>query len=144
MESWKRTMVAILVVVMAVLSAVEAQTPSCANNLVDCVDSLNATKPEAKCCNSIKQAVATELSCLCTLYNTPGLLQSFGVTVAQALGLTQKCGVPVKLDQCKSAAPTPQSQPTPGVPGSDGNGAGRAVWTGMSTLFLVSVSMLFY
>lgn len=96
----KKTIMAILVVVV-VMGMAEAQTPSCASKLVPCANYLNSTKPGDECCNSIKQAVTTELPCLCNLYNTPGLLQSFGVSVDQALRLTQNCGVPVRLDQCK-------------------------------------------
>ncbi|XP_062074086.1 non-specific lipid transfer protein GPI-anchored 7 [Humulus lupulus] len=147
MESLNKTIMAVLLVAVMTVGMAEAQMPSCASKLVSCASDLNSTKPSEGCCTSIKQAVATELSCLCNLYNTPGLLQSFGVSVAQALQLTQNCGVPVKLDQCKSAvagAPAPQSQPPPGVPGSDKNGAERTVWTGISSLFLVFVSVLLY
>ncbi|KAM6588181.1 non-specific lipid transfer protein GPI-anchored 7 [Cannabis sativa] len=144
MESFNSTIMAILLLLLITLGMADAQVPSCASKLVPCANYLNSTKPGDDCCTSIKQAVANELPCLCNLYNTPGVLQSFGVTVAQALRLTQSCGVPVKLDQCKSSAPSPQTQPPPGVPGGDGNGAERAVWTGMSSLLLLFVSVLLY
>uniref|UniRef100_A0A803PLZ3 Bifunctional inhibitor/plant lipid transfer protein/seed storage helical domain-containing protein n=1 Tax=Cannabis sativa TaxID=3483 RepID=A0A803PLZ3_CANSA len=114
MESFNSTIMAILLLLLITLGMADAQVPSCASKLVPCANYLNSTKPGDDCCTSIKQAVATELPCLCNLYNTPGVLQSFGVTVAQALRLTQSCGVPVKLDQCKSSAPSPQTQPPPG------------------------------
>ncbi|KAM6567203.1 hypothetical protein CsatA_026331 [Cannabis sativa] len=74
MESLKRTIMAILLLVVMTLGMAEAQMPSCASKLVACADYLNSTKPGEECCTSIKQVVATELPCLCNLYNSPGVL----------------------------------------------------------------------
>ena len=95
---------AVIAVAIASTSLTDAQNiPSCASKLVPCASFLNSTtKPNAECCNSIKEAVANELPCLCTLYNTPGLLSSFNVSVEDALRLTRNCNVPSDLSSCKS------------------------------------------
>lgn len=95
---------AVIAVAMATMSLTDAQNvQSCASKLVPCYSSLNSTsKPNSECCNSIKEAVAKELPCLCTLYNTPGLLSSFNVSVADALRISRDCNVPTDLSSCNS------------------------------------------
>uniref|UniRef100_A0A166CM06 Bifunctional inhibitor/plant lipid transfer protein/seed storage helical domain-containing protein n=1 Tax=Daucus carota subsp. sativus TaxID=79200 RepID=A0A166CM06_DAUCS len=93
-----------LLVVMAVMTAEGQDIPSCASGLVPCADYLNATsKPPASCCDPIKEAVTKQLPCLCNLYNTPGLLKSFGINVTQAVRLPTLCGVPGDLCQGNSS-----------------------------------------
>lgn len=97
----KTTAMAVIAVAMVLVMAAKAQeTQTCISKLADCAGSLNKTKPDQSCCTSIKDAVTTELPCLCNVFNTPGLLSSFGVTVEQALNLTKACGVPTDLSQC--------------------------------------------
>ncbi|KAK9984594.1 hypothetical protein SO802_034119 [Lithocarpus litseifolius] len=136
-----------VVVLMMVTSVAKAQTADCASKLVPCANYINSTSPPpASCCNPIKEAVATQLPCLCALYTTPGVLKSLGITLDQALNLSRACGVSTDLSKCNATAPSPSSGSTPpGVPGSDGNGAGRIAWTGFSTLFFFFLaSMMFY
>ncbi|ESR53629.1 hypothetical protein CICLE_v10022260mg [Citrus x clementina] len=141
---------AVIAAAIASTSLTDAQnTPSCASKLVPCASFLNTTtKPNAECCNSIKEAVANELPCLCTLYNTPGLLSSFHVSLEDALRLTRDCNVPSDLSSCKnSGAPSPGSSvPPPGTPGNDGNGAtAREAWAGITSLLLFwAASMMLY
>ncbi|KAH7549566.1 hypothetical protein ACOSP7_025583 [Xanthoceras sorbifolium] len=140
-------MAVFVVVVMATASLTEAQQqiPSCATKLAQCADFItNSTiKPDTACCNSIKDAVTNDLSCLCTLYTTPGLLASFNINVTDALRVSRDCNVNTDLSVCNStgtAAPTPP----PGVPGGDDNGAGRVAWTGITSLLLFWASMMLY
>ncbi|KAH9721440.1 AAI domain-containing protein [Citrus sinensis] len=127
---------AVIAAAIASTSLTDAQnTPSCASKLVPCASFLNTTtKPNAECCNSIKEAVANELPCLCTLYNTPGLLSSFHVSLEDALRLTRDCNVPSDLSSCKR------------TPGNDGNGAtAREAWAGITSLLLFwAASMMLY
>ncbi|KAK1560075.1 hypothetical protein Q3G72_021867 [Acer saccharum] len=145
---WSTAMVVFVVVVMATTRLTEAQQiPSCASKLTQCAVFINnaTSKPNAECCNAIKEAVANELPCLCTLYNTPGLLASFNISVTDALRVSNDCNVKNGLSTCNSAAP-PTSVTTPGVSGRDGNGAGsRVAWTGITSLLLfwASSMMLF-
>ncbi|KAB1217062.1 Non-specific lipid transfer protein-like 1 [Morella rubra] len=143
----------ILLAVMVLLTVglstlVGAQnTPSCAQKLVPCANYINSSTPAASCCNSIKEAVDTQLACLCGLYTTPGLLQSLGITVEQALHLSRACGVTTDLSKCNATAPSPASSvpPPPAVPGNDGvYGASRIGFAGLSILFFFMASMLFY
>ncbi|PKI49481.1 hypothetical protein CRG98_030098 [Punica granatum] len=99
----------------ALILSAEAQssTPACAQQLVPCANYMNSTNPPDTCCNPIREAVATERECLCNLYNTPGLLQSLGINVTQALQLTRACGVNADTGLCNASALSPSSPSTP-------------------------------
>lgn len=91
---------AVTIMALITFPAVEAQT-SCVNKLIPCAsDLIKTTKPADVCCSSIKEAVEKELSCLCTIYTTPGLLSGFNVTTEQALGLSRRCNVTTDLSAC--------------------------------------------
>lgn len=91
-----------LAVLAVVLGSAQAQY-DCASKLVDCYKFINSTtKPDNDCCSSIKNAVNTQLKCLCTLYTTPGLLQSFNITLDQALNLSAECNASTDLSACNS------------------------------------------
>lgn len=109
-------LVAAVLLVGGVAILAEAQTPTpttqtCAAKLVPCAEYLNSTNPPASCCNPIKEAVTTDLACLCNLYNTPGLLASMGINVTQALQLTRACGVPNDTSTCKGTIVSTLSSP---------------------------------
>ncbi|KAG6636990.1 non-specific lipid transfer protein GPI-anchored 7-like [Carya illinoinensis] len=149
MGGWKLpvSMTMMLVFMVGMTTLAEAQNSgntSCAQNLIPCASSINSTSPPAaNCCSSIKDAVTNQLTCLCNLYNAPGVLQSFGITVAEALRISRACNVNTDLTKCNATAPSPTSvQPTPGVPGKDA--AGRIGWTGFSAIFFFLASMMFY
>ncbi|CAN1834282.1 Non-specific lipid transfer protein GPI-anchored 7 [Linum perenne] len=107
-SSFSTTAAAIMaaaLLLLATITVTEAQGtanfPSCASKLVPCAEYIgNTTKPPATCCDPIKEAVKTELPCLCNLYNTPGLLNSFGINVTQAIGLTKRCGISADISNC--------------------------------------------
>ncbi|KAL3731245.1 hypothetical protein ACJRO7_028165 [Eucalyptus globulus] len=105
---------ALLLLLAATLAG--AQTPAtqtCAAKLVPCATYLNtATTPPSSCCDPLKEAVATERTCLCTLFNTPGLLASLGIDVEQVLQLTKRCGVSTDTSQCNGTATPPSSSTT--------------------------------
>ncbi|EXB54438.1 hypothetical protein L484_018996 [Morus notabilis] len=136
----KTTAMAVIAVAMVLAMTAKAQTQTCISKLAQCADSLNKTKPDQSCCTAIKDAVTTEFPCLCNVFNTPGLLTGFGVTVDEALNLTKACDVPINLSQCNSTSPSPS--PVPG--GDNHNGAETTAWTGVSTLCVFFVSILFY
>lgn len=147
---------AVLVVVMTVILSAEGQdVPSCASGLVPCVDYLNATtKPPSSCCDPLKEAVTKQLPCLCNLYNTPGLLKSFGINVTEATRLPNLCGVPGVLCQSgkNTSAPAGPKTETPKAndsspksstptPKSD---AGRLASTGIFSCVLIWVSLFLH
>lgn len=100
----KCLLVAVTVVALVAFMTVDAQVPSCAQNLIGCANYLNATtKPPSSCCDPLEQAVTKQLTCLCNLYNDPGLLASFGINVTQALGLPGLCGIPGNIVACTGA-----------------------------------------
>ncbi|XP_030467734.2 non-specific lipid transfer protein GPI-anchored 7-like [Syzygium oleosum] len=150
----RRTPVLLLVAAAALLVAAGsavlagAQTPAtqtCASKLVPCANYLNSTSPPPDtCCNPIRETVKNDRACLCTLYTTPGLLASLGINVTQALQLTKECGVPTDTSSCNATATPPSSSTTPpATPGGDSD-AGRIAWSGISSLFLILASMMFY
>nr|VDD29506.1 unnamed protein product [Brassica oleracea] len=93
---------AMTAMILVSLQQVEAQpATTCVNKLVPCFSALTTTtKPPKDCCDSIKEAVEDELPCLCTVYNTPGLLSQFNVSTAQALNLSRRCDVTTDLSAC--------------------------------------------
>ncbi|XP_010418277.1 PREDICTED: lipid transfer-like protein VAS isoform X1 [Camelina sativa] len=138
--------------VMALVSvpAVEAQT-ECVSKLVPCFNFLNVTtKPSKVCCDSIKEAVEKELSCLCTIYTTPGLLANFNVSTDQALGLSNRCDVKTNLSACNAkGAPSPKaSLPPPAGNNNTKNDAGAgnklAGYGVVTTVSLSLISSIFF
>ncbi|XAR54984.1 hypothetical protein NMG60_11030342 [Bertholletia excelsa] len=115
-------------------------TPSCAAKLVPCVDYINSTNPPASCCDPLREAVNTEMDCLCSLFNTPGLLAQFRINVTDALLLPSRCKITDSLNPCVNAS-APSSSPPPATPGNDNNGVGRIAWTGIPGIILFWASL---
>ncbi|CAN4075979.1 unnamed protein product [Withania somnifera] len=141
--------VLIMVALTAAFLTTEAQnTPSCASKLVPCAPYLSSPKPPAECCNPLREAITDDLDCLCKLYENPTLLPSLGINVTQALALPKACNIPGDLSACtKGGAPGPSSQasPPPATPGGgrdDNNGANKFVWSGMSIILVLCVSLM--
>ncbi|MQK21720.1 hypothetical protein EI013_25465, partial [Escherichia coli] len=114
MDMCRRSLMVGFVLMMCVMSLAEGQSggsvSSCAQDLIPCADYLNATNPPSSCCDPLKQTVATQLKCLCDLFYTPGLLESFKINVTQALDLSHRCGIKSDLSSCKAgSAPSPSS-----------------------------------
>ncbi|XP_022737193.1 protein YLS3-like [Durio zibethinus] len=136
----KMLIVAVLVILGTMATVTDAQA-TCAQQLVPCAPYLNnaTAQPGDDCCNPIRQAVATELSCLCNLYNDPSLLASFNITVAAALRISRECGITTNLSACNATSPT-SAPPPPGQPGA----AERIALTGLTAMFLFLVSIALY
>ncbi|KAM7258166.1 hypothetical protein ACFE04_013907 [Oxalis oulophora] len=127
-----------VILVVLTITTTEAQSSSttCASKLVACYNYLNGTvKPTATCCDPIKEAVKTELTCLCTLYTTPGLLSSFNVSVEQALNLTKECGVPTDISACNSSSTESPTTSPPAVASLTGSSLGLLNVTGLTLKF---------
>ncbi|KAL4592505.1 hypothetical protein LXL04_005503 [Taraxacum kok-saghyz] len=134
--------VALMVMSVSVLTA-QAQTQNCASKLIPCAQYLNATtKPPNSCCDPIKEAVTTDLQCLCGLYENPSFLAGLGINVAQALRLPRLCDIPSDVSACDNAQSPSGSttQPPPGRTPGAGNSAGNVASSGVIGLVLVLVS----
>ncbi|KAM7525621.1 hypothetical protein LguiA_015523 [Lonicera macranthoides] len=148
--AYSKTAALLTVVVVVVLVGIRAAdgqaTASCAQNLVPCAPYLNSTaRPPNTCCDPLRETVKNDLVCLCNLYQTPGFLESLGVNLTQALGLSSNCGIPGDLSACRaSSAPAPGSPNTPPPPGVPGNDVGRIRSTGLFSFLLVCASMMLY
>ncbi|CAI0413651.1 unnamed protein product [Linum tenue] len=148
---------AVLLLLATATTVTEAQgggtnTPSCASKLIPCANYISNTSvtPPASCCDPIKEAVRTELPCLCNLYNTPGLLASFGINVTQALGLTTRCGISADTSSCSkvttggAGSPTASAVPSPPAGSNSNNGSRMMAWTGFWSFGLIWVASLLF
>ncbi|KAL6280124.1 hypothetical protein ACE6H2_017005 [Prunus campanulata] len=120
-------------------------TQGCVQGLVPCANYLNNTNPpSAECCTGIKQTIATQFACLCSLFFEPGLLEAYGGNTTMGLRIATACGEKMDVNKCKAAigAPTPQQSP-PASPG-DNAGASKIAWTGFSALLLFWASVMFH
>ncbi|RDX77508.1 hypothetical protein CR513_42362, partial [Mucuna pruriens] len=131
------SLVVALVLMMSLAEAQSDSSTSCASSLTTCAQYLSSnTTPPSSCCDPIKQTVANDLACLCKVYAS-GVLQSFNVSIDQALALSRRCGITSDLSSCKNgSAPSPASGAPPATPGGDKGGAGRVTFTGLSFILL--------
>ena len=140
------TVVLTLLMMTISISTAQAQTQTCASKLIPCAQYINSTAtPPSSCCDTIKEAVATDLQCLCNLYENPGFLASFGINVEQALRLPRLCGIPSDATACKSAqAPSGSSTQPPPARGDNDNDAGKIASSGAVILVFISACMMLF
>lgn len=99
----KLLIVAVLVVLGAMATVTDAQAlATCGQKLVPCYPYLNnaTVKPQADCCNPIRDAVTHDLPCLCNIYKDPNVFKTLNVNVSEALRISRECGVPTNLSSC--------------------------------------------
>ncbi|KAE8678031.1 Translationally-controlled tumor protein [Hibiscus syriacus] len=139
----KMLMVAVLAI-LAAATVTDAQE-TCAQSLIPCAPYLTNTSapPQDDCCNPIREAVRTQFTCLCSLFNDPTLLNSFNVSVPDALRIARDCGVNANLSDCNNATSPTSAPPPPGQRGDNG-GEDRTALTGITALLLVLVSIALY
>ncbi|XP_023765366.1 non-specific lipid transfer protein GPI-anchored 7 [Lactuca sativa] len=148
-SSFLLTVVVALMVMSVSVSTAQAQA-ECASKLVPCAQYLNATtKPPNTCCDPIKEAVATDLQCLCNLYENPAFLSGIGINIDQALRLPQLCGIPSDTSACNTTAQSPAGSTTQTPPGrtpgaGGGNGVGKIASSGVIGLLLISACMMLF
>ncbi|KAL9682963.1 hypothetical protein QQ045_014775 [Rhodiola kirilowii] len=134
----------VLLLSAAAILTVKAQSgnQACISNLAPCASFMSTTtKPPQTCCGPLKTAITTQIDCLCGLYNTPGLLQSFKINLTQALAIPGRCGIDgASLSECSKvggSAPSPAGSLAP--TGTPPNGTGKMTGFGVSgLLFLMS------
>nr|ACM78616.1 protease inhibitor/seed storage/lipid transfer protein family protein [Tamarix hispida] len=128
---------------IATTSEAQAST-DCASSLTPCATFLNATtKPPSSCCDPLKKAIETEKDCLCNIFNTPGLLKSFGINVTEATQLPRKCEIPgTSINMCTSAPSSSPAANTTSPPPSAGKAGGRISWSGVLGFLLMGTSLL--
>lgn len=77
-------------------------TQACAQGLLTCASYLNNTNPpSATCCTGIKQTIATQFTCLCSLFFEPGLLEAYGGNTTSGLRIATACGEKMDVNKCK-------------------------------------------
>nr|XP_043638860.1 non-specific lipid transfer protein GPI-anchored 7-like isoform X2 [Erigeron canadensis] len=143
-----KVMVALVAISAISISTTRAQAQTCASKLIPCGAYLNTTtKPPNSCCDPIKEAVATDLPCLCNLYKNPSFLSGIGINVTQALRLPRLCGLSYDASACDTAQ-SPGGSTTPATPGNitppRDNGVGKIASSGVIGLFLISSCVILY
>ncbi|KAF7138876.1 hypothetical protein RHSIM_Rhsim07G0103400 [Rhododendron simsii] len=130
-------------VTMTVAPRLADAQPACAAKLTPCAGYINGTgTPPTSCCGPLKEAVTNEMQCLCDLYDAPGLLQSFGINVTQAILLPGRCNL-VASNCSKVSAPT-SNQPPPATSGNGSGVVGMIAWTILPGLLLFWASVMLY
>ncbi|KAI3823609.1 hypothetical protein L1987_05048 [Smallanthus sonchifolius] len=140
------TVVATLLVLAVSIPTAQAQAQTCASKLVPCAQYLNATTtPPNLCCDPIKEAVATDLQCLCNLYANPSFLSALGINITQALRLPRLCGITSDTSICKSAqAPQGSSPKPPSGIAPQGSSAGKIASSGVIGMLFFSACMMLF
>ncbi|MBA0609632.1 hypothetical protein Godav_021650 [Gossypium davidsonii] len=97
-------MMAALVILGTTMATVTVANPTCLQSLMSCAPYFNNTDVQLPddCCKPLQQAVATELICLCSLFNLPSLLSSFDIPYVGALRIASQCGVVDIISDCIS------------------------------------------
>ncbi|KAK3429054.1 hypothetical protein EUGRSUZ_E00466 [Eucalyptus grandis] len=104
---------ALLLLLAAALAGAQTPAQTCVSKLTDCAAYLNTTTtPPDTCCTPLKEVVNTQLTCLCNVLKSPGLLISMGIDVQKALQLTTRCGVSTDTSKCNGTATPPSSSTT--------------------------------
>ncbi|KAG8482778.1 hypothetical protein CXB51_024438 [Gossypium anomalum] len=116
----KMLMMAVLVILGTKMATITVANPTCLQSFMSCAPYFkNATlQLQDNCCDPLKQAVATQLTCLCSLLNNPALLTSFKIPIDGALRITRQCGVTDEINGCIPATPRPSPSPSATSPTS--------------------------
>ncbi|KAJ4889449.1 Bifunctional inhibitor/lipid-transfer protein/seed storage 2S albumin superfamily protein [Raphanus sativus] len=87
--------------------------------------------PPPSCCLPMREIVANDATCLCSVFNNVDMLKSLNLTKDNALDLPKACGANPDISLCKASpaggTTTPStSQATPRSPPISSNGSGSS------------------
>ncbi|CAL9170748.1 non-specific lipid transfer protein GPI-anchored 3-like [Musa acuminata AAA Group] len=90
--------------------------PVCLSKLMPCVSFLHSSEqPTVVCCIPLKFALANDVDCLCDIFYSQELLQTFNVTRQAVRDLPPRCGLrPIDLGKCNNSSAS-QSSPLPSL-----------------------------
>ncbi|XP_073136338.1 uncharacterized protein [Henckelia pumila] len=74
----------------------------CVQKLMPCQPYLKSNSPPASCCVPLKQLVADDKACLCTVLNDPAILHNLNITKTDAVNLAKNCGSNADLSTCNN------------------------------------------
>lgn len=85
---------AVFLLITAITDSVSSQE-TCVTKLNPCLPYVNDTTSSIPntCCNPVKEAITNESACLCSYYNTPGMLESVGIKPSRVADLIRDCKV---------------------------------------------------
>ncbi|KAJ0237580.1 Non-specific lipid transfer protein GPI-anchored 3 [Hirschfeldia incana] len=109
----------------------DAQAMPCIQKLMPCQPFLHSVipPPPPSCCLPMKQIVANDATCLCSVFNNMDMLKSLNLTKDNALDLPKACGANPDISLCKASPAggtiTPSTSPvTPKTPLVSSTGSG--------------------
>ncbi|KAF8114307.1 hypothetical protein N665_0039s0071 [Sinapis alba] len=118
----------------------DAQAMPCIQKLMPCQPFLHSVipPPPPSCCLPMKEIVANDATCLCSVFNNVDMLKSLNLTKDNALDLPKACGANPDVSQCKASHPggttTPSTWPvTPKTPPVSPTGSGSTGASASST-----------
>ncbi|KAL1216863.1 Non-specific lipid transfer protein GPI-anchored 8 [Cardamine amara subsp. amara] len=113
------TIVAILYSVQATAQII-GEAMRCVEKLMPCQPYIHSIiPPSPSCCIPMKEIVERDVTCLCDVFNHPGMLRLINLTKENALNLLTSCGANNDLSVCK----TDSSASATALPGSTSNGS---------------------
>ncbi|KAL0699649.1 hypothetical protein Bca4012_055771 [Brassica carinata] len=122
----------------------DAQAMPCIQKLMPCQPFLHSVipPPPPSCCLPMKEIVANDATCLCSVFNNVDMLKSLNLTKDNALDLPKACGAHPDISLCKaspaggtttpSTSPATPKNPSPPV-SSTGSGSTGASASSTST-----------
>ncbi|CAH8390999.1 unnamed protein product [Eruca vesicaria subsp. sativa] len=144
-----RFAVAVLFVLVSVSSSNDATVPPsgggdahampCIQKLMPCQPFLHSVipPPPPSCCLPMREIVANDATCLCSVFNNVDMLKSLNLTKDNALDLPKACGANPDVSQCKATTggtTTPSTSPaTPKSPPVSSTGSGSTGASASST-----------
>ncbi|CAK9166752.1 unnamed protein product [Ilex paraguariensis] len=89
----------------------------CVQKLLVCEPYLKShTTPPPSCCIPLKEMLANESKCLCTVFNDAAIMKSLNVTKDEALQFPKYCGATANLALCNTDSTPTGSPATPTAP----------------------------
>ncbi|KAJ4889447.1 Bifunctional inhibitor/lipid-transfer protein/seed storage 2S albumin superfamily protein [Raphanus sativus] len=109
----------------------DAQAMPCIQKLMPCQPFLHSVipPPPPSCCLPMREIVANDATCLCSVFNNVDMLKSLNLTKDNALDLPKACGANPDISLCKASpvggTTTPSTSPaTPKTPPVSSTGSG--------------------
>ncbi|KAG2259513.1 hypothetical protein Bca52824_078807 [Brassica carinata] len=118
----------------------DAKAMPCIQKLMPCQPFLHSVipPPPPSCCLPMKEIVANDATCLCSVFNNVDMLKSLNLTKDNALDLPKACGANPDISLCKASpaggTTTPSTSPAaPKTPPVSSTGSGSTGASASST-----------
>ncbi|KAI9080048.1 hypothetical protein K1719_037981 [Acacia pycnantha] len=85
--------------------------------------------PPDTCCQPLKDMIAGDVECLCNMFNSSDMLQTFNATKDDALKLPNSCGLDADVSKCNNGATSSSNNSS-----SSGTAADKSKSTSSTTM----------